>query len=144
MGNYNFIDHTADIAIRIEADSIEDLFITAHSAYLDAVGKFAHDENLITEKTKLQNSSDELEYLLVEFLSEINYLLLVKKRICINVSSINIRNNKNEFMLEAIMNIRKLSSHKDSIIEEIKAVTYHNIKIVENDNKLRVDIIFDI
>jgi len=37
MGTYHFLDHTADIAIRLQAESMEDLIVTAWEAWRNIV-----------------------------------------------------------------------------------------------------------
>ncbi len=78
---YKILDHTADIKIEIYGESLKILFENAHKAWLDIINdnklKINNNELTITIK---ENS---LEFLLLEYLKELNYYLTVKKTILI-------------------------------------------------------------
>ena len=139
--HHRFIDHTADIAVQITADSFEELIqeslIAFNESVLDSVDKKSEEELEID----LQDSSRE--GLLVSFLNEINFLLTVKKWISKSVDEIVIKNNLNNYELNCKIKGSKLTVDID-LKEEIKSVTYHQMEIKEENRKLFTRIVFDI
>ncbi len=136
---HTYLSHTADIAIDVEADSLEELFIEAFSGWLNSV---VESTDLKTEsEVEINLSADSFEQLLVDFLNEVNFLLTVKKILCIDVESLTI--DKEKMSLKAKVRTQKLN---DEIIlkEEIKSVTYHQMEIRNENGKYFVRIVFDI
>jgi SHS2 domain-containing protein len=75
--SYTFLDHTADIAVEVSGESLEVLFLSSASAWKESV---VEQKELSGGDTKnISISSELLEILLVQFLSELNYFLLAKK-----------------------------------------------------------------
>ncbi|MFO7525436.1 MAG: archease [Ignavibacteriaceae bacterium] len=142
MASYHkFIDHTADIAVQITADSFEELIqeslIAFNESVLDSVDKKSEEELEID----IQDSSRE--GLLVSFLNEINFLLIVKKWISKSVDEILIRNEENNYKLNCKLKCSRLTNDID-LKEEIKSVTYHRMEIKEENGILSTSIVFDI
>lgn len=141
MHTFKFIEHTGDIATDLTASSIEELFICALETWKCAI--YDGEELKPDETKKIELNADSFEELLVDFLSEINYLLLTKKCFCISVLSLSIKQNK-EFQLQAELNGVNISDKTIELNEEIKAVTYHQLKIEKNKDGFRTRIVFDI
>jgi SHS2 domain-containing protein len=73
---YRFLEHTADIAVEVRGETLEELFGNSAQAWLETVlgGDFIPYINDVKDVTLRELSSEEL---LVGFLSELNYLLLL-------------------------------------------------------------------
>lgn len=141
MYNYKFIEHTADIAVELSASSIEELF---HCA-VEAWDKAMLDAELMfeDERVKLDFEADTLEELLVNFLSEINFLFLTKKWFCTGVEEIHLHKNS-IYKLTARLAGLNVDTSKIDFNQEIKAITYHQLEIKKEDDKFSTRIIFDI
>lgn len=140
MYSYNFIEHTADIAVDLTASSIEELFVCAAEAWRTAIYdgeiKGNDEQEIILE-------ADSLEELLVTFLSEINYFFLTKKWFCISIDDISIKQN-DEYKLKVKLKGKNINGLSLDFNEEIKAVTYHQLKVEKKNDKYSTRIIFDI
>ncbi|MCJ7552543.1 MAG: archease [Ignavibacteriaceae bacterium] len=139
--HHKFIDHTADIAVEVTADSFEELLTESLSAYNEAV---LDSENIqVVEEQELQLQASGREQLLVSFLNEINFLLTVKKWISKSIEKISITSENDFYKLNCIT---KGFYIKDGIKlkEEIKSVTYHQMEIVEEKGVFKTRIVFDI
>jgi|UniRef100_A0A7V2ZKP1 SHS2 domain-containing protein len=136
---HTYLSHTADIAFDVEADSIEELFIESFNCWLNSVVENISPD--AEQKIEIKLSADSLEQLLVDFLNEVNFLLTVKKILCVDVEELTI--DKEKLSLNAIMKIQNV---KDDLMlkEEIKSVTYHQMEIKEENGKYYVRIVFDI
>jgi SHS2 domain-containing protein len=141
MRRYVFVEHTADVAVEITGDSLEELFLAAFDGWKQTVS-FSNWE--IGEKKKINISADSNEELLVEFLNEINYLLLTKKWGTERIEELKIVRNKNSFYLNTFLNGREIDLSKTPIKEEIKAVTYGGLKIKSEGGKYSTRLIFDV
>ena len=143
MDGFAEIEHTADIGIEIWADSVENLFSSAVQGYY----KLALSSDYLCKKHQSFRYSDQdsiCENLLISFLSEINYLLMVKKQIVKPIKSIQISKKNENYNLIVNGQLQMLDYPKNDIQTEIKAVTYHQIKIRKENGIFRTRVIFDI
>ncbi|WKZ70302.1 MAG: archease [Melioribacteraceae bacterium] len=141
MYNYKFIEHTADIAVELTSSTIEELFLCA----VDAWNKAMLDAEILydDEKIKLDFEAESLEELLVNFLSEINYLFLSKKWFCTSVEDIKLHHTNNYKLTVRLAGLTVQPSKID-FKEEIKAITYHRLEIKKEKDEYTTRIIFDI
>jgi SHS2 domain-containing protein len=139
---YKFVEHTADIAVDISAISIEGLFKTSAEAWQEII--LAKYKASADEQLSIEIKADSLEVLLVDFLSELNYLLLTKKWIFSTTKKITIVSNDDEMILKVLLKGENLDIQKHELKAEIKAVTYHQMKIERVGNSYRTRIVFDI
>lgn len=133
------LSHTADIAFELEADSLEELFTEAFNVWLLSVAELTNFNSDSSYEVKLK--ADSLEQLLVDFLNELNFLLLVKKLLSVKVEKLII--NETDISLYADVRIIKLNESIE-LKEEIKSVTYHQMEIVRSEGKYRARVVFDI
>lgn len=139
--SYNYVDHTADIAVQLKGTSIEELFTAGADAWLYlAVGEV----NLETDdSTEIELSASSKEELLVTFLNELNYILNKNKWLCLSVQSIKVFNDEFGNELSAELSGTKLTN-EIKLEQEIKSVTYQQIEIVQMDGDYSTCVVFDI
>ncbi len=140
MYNYNFIDHTADICIFAKADSIEELFFAFAQGFKNSVIKRLTLNPL--RKISFSLESDSYEELLVDFLNELNYLfstdLIMFKDIRVSIQN----NASGSLFLDTEAEMCKVSI--EDIVTEIKAATYHDLKIDFKDGMFSAYLVFDV
>ncbi len=85
-------------------------------------------------------ASADKESLLVDWLGEILYQVTVKKTL---LSKFNVH-KVGRFFLEASAYGERIDRKRHHIFKEIKAVTYHDLKIRKNAKGYAVKIVFDI
>lgn len=139
---FKILSHTADTGIEVEAASLKELFIEAARGIKfclieDAVVSFA-------EIRKIYLKGANLEDLLVQWLSELNYLATVKNWIINEVVGGRIERKNREWELEFTIAGEPLDFTRHEILMDIKAVTYHQLRIEQKDGKFRTKIFFDI
>jgi SHS2 domain-containing protein len=141
MRRFKFIEHTADIAVIAEGDSLEELFTASAEALVKSIaGKFISSEPILHDFMLTAETKEEL---LVEFLNELNYLTEVKKLIFSEAERVAISEKDNIFELNAKVKLKKLNP--DYTLEnEIKAITYHQMKIEFKVGMYSTRIVFDI
>ena len=136
---HNFIEHTADIAFEVSADSIEELFLESARAWrICVVGDIS---GKALSNVRLELTAESIEELLVNYLNELNFYLTTKKWLAIIFNNLHIDNTK--FLLRVEVSGFQIDESIE-LKEEIKSVTYHQMEIVKIDNKFSTRVVFDI
>ena len=138
MGQYEFINHTADIGIKVRGFSRKEMFENAARAMFDLI------VDLDTVETRNQMAIEirggELEELLADWLRDLLYRYNGDKYLLkeFKIEKISPRG------LKARVRGEKLDMSRHSLRREIKAVTYHDLKIRKLNRQWQAQIIFDI
>ena len=135
---FEIIDHTADIGIIAYGADIKQVFANA------ALGLFnlMADLGNLKEDTKrqIELSAEDVEVLLVEWLNELIYISdvehIIFKRFEINELS--------STQLRATCFGEKIKPGQHRLKREIKAATYHMLRLNKENGSYKVQIIFDI
>ncbi|MDD3725716.1 MAG: archease [Candidatus Ratteibacteria bacterium] len=136
MKRFEVFGHTADIGGRAYGKDITELLKNAAELLYFLSGVVWSKGRGKVYDIKI--SAECLEELLVKFLNELIYYMDVKK-IAGDIKKLSIQEEKGMLNLYCTMDMKAVS-----IKREIKAATYHNLKIKEAKGMLSVDIIFDI
>ena len=141
MHSHKFIEHTADIAAVVEGDSYEELIIAAAEALACSIAGSIEPAGNLTHNISLRAESPE--ELLVDYLNELNYLVEVRKQLYSVTERIAISEKDNIFELYAEVKLNEMDPEQN-LENEIKAITYHQIKIEYKDSMYSTMIVFDI
>lgn len=138
---YELIEHTADIGVRIRAKDLKGLFQNAARAMFDIIAEKrpqTKDRRPQTKKIYLKQKADDLEELFVNWLNELLSLSAAKELIFFDfkIDKLDERNIEAQAFGYSIANY-KLNT-------EIKAATYHQLKIKEDKNGWEAELIFDV
>ncbi len=138
MKPYELIDHTSDIGIKITAKSLKELFASAAFAMFD----IAADLEGIKPSSEIAVAveAETLDELLVNWLDELLYNLCTKNIILSEFDIIEM----NDRSLKATARGRLIGENKNRLKTEIKAITYHELKVEEKDGTYSAQIIFDV
>ncbi len=134
MKKFEILEHEADLKIRVLGKSKKELFKNAMigmESVLRPEGKGPK-----SEPKEIKIKSNDLNSLLVDFLSEINYLNEVNKEIY----------NKIKFAKFSDKELEgELSGYKvEGFGLVIKGATYHNLEIKQKNKIWQATILFDI
>ena len=129
------VEHTADKALRIFGTDLTELFLSAAAGLNHLMTADLSDISTEFEKT-IELDAIDAESLLVEWLNELAYWaeseMLVFKKFRIRKAT--------DTHLQA-----KIFGGKTSTLEKhVKAVTYHNLKIMKTASGLEATIVFDV
>jgi SHS2 domain-containing protein len=139
--NYKFINHTADIAAKLEGSTLEEMFTAGAEAWLFSV---VDNKNLVADDLlDIDISANSKEELLVSFLNELNFLITTKKWLSLSIQSIKIFEDSDLFEVSAELNGIKLQKDFE-LKHEIKSVTYHQMAITKKKNLYSTRVVFDI
>ncbi len=143
---FELVPHTADLKIRAYGINLEELFKNALKGMFASIKPespqihYQHDVIDISKYTvehKVVVQSDNLEQLLVDFLSEALYLSDTHDEAYFDAKFTSLENN----YLEAIIFGVKITGFE---LSEIKAVTYHDLEIEQIDSLWVATLVFDI
>lgn len=141
---FEFLDHTADIQVHSWGKSLEEAFEQATYGLMDLMVDTKGVSPEISKEITI--SAPDKEILLVDYLSEylsifdIDELLFSK----IKVDKIEFNEKENKFMVHAIAYGEKYNSDKHMLDTEVKAITFSYLKIIENEGKTELYVIFDL
>jgi SHS2 domain-containing protein len=138
MRTYELIDHTADIGVKAYGKSLSDAFQNAAKAMFDIITDKSEIENIGQYNINLK--AQDLEQLLVDFLSELLYLHSANNLV-FGFFKIDLDEKKKS--LSATVFGEKLDMSKHKTGSEIKAVTYHMLE-VKKSKPFHVQVLFDI
>ena len=138
MRKYEIIDHTADIGIKAYGENLAESFENAAKAMFDIITDKSKIDSIGEYEIKLE--APDLEQLLVDWLSELLFLNTAENLV---FGVFKIKIDKKNFYLNAKIFGEKFNRSKHRIGIEIKAVTYHMLK-VKNEYPFIAQVLFDI
>ena len=135
MERYEILEHTGDVKIRVFGETPDGLFQNALLAMNEIL-----KPKIKGQRSKVRNieiTSTDLNALLVDFLSEINYLRQVNREVYDKVKFTKFSAVK----VEAELNGRKV----EEFGEDIKAVTFHELDVRQGPEGIwETVIVFDV
>jgi len=136
--SYEFLEHTADVKFRAEGSSFEEIF----SFSADAMNETIRGDIKIIEQRAVtfDVKGRDLEELLYNFLEEFLFLLDSEDFLVSSVREIEI--NKQTFELKAVVVGDSAENYK--FTNDVKAVTYSEMKVYEKDGKFFSEIVLDV
>jgi SHS2 domain-containing protein len=139
---YAEIEHTADVGILVRGSSLEQLFANALFGMYYTL--FGHITVPYIDRSSVKLSEPCLEDLLVAWLSEMNYNLQTNRFLAGEIRRISITRTKDSFNLKATLAGDKSEKYMHLLQTEIKAVTYHQLQVIEKNGTYTARLIFDI
>ncbi len=137
MRSFEILPHTADLRLKISGDSPEELFRAAVEGMASIIKKDACGDAGAEIKKKVSLNSADRTALLVDFLSEVLTVSQTDKIVFCDASF--------EKLTETELTAEVIGPKVDEFDEDIKAVTYHEANIVQNEKgQWETIIIFDI
>ncbi|KZX16205.1 archease [Methanobrevibacter filiformis] len=140
--DYEFFDVTADIGIYAYGNTLESSFENAGKAMFDVITNI----NTVQPKEykEIAIESEDLTSLLYDWLEElliiheVQFLLLSKFEIC----SINF--DDGNYYLKAKVYGENINWNHHERGSEVKAITFHMMEVVEENNKYKLRVILDL
>ena len=131
-------NHTADLGIEVYGKDQRELFVNAGRALFDLIT----DLDKIEAKTSLSLNLEAVdrEDLLVSWLRELLYFHQSEGYLLNDF----VLQDLEEQSLRATVRGEPYEAHRHALIREIKAVTYHQIKVAQEKDRWVARIVFDI
>jgi len=141
MKPYEIIEHTADVGLKVYSPSLKELFENAARGMFEIIaGKYYGEKIDIQKSIHIKKEVDAFEELLVDWLSELLYIFNKEKILFRDFNVLELNYNG----LSGIASGRSIDFRYANLRTEIKAVTFHNLKIEENEKGFSCGIIFDV
>jgi len=134
--SYEFLEHTADVKFRAEGSTIEEMYSSA----VDALNKTIRGDIKILEQKEVSFDVEgkDREELLYNFLEEFLFLLDAEDFLVAKIKSVSISDNK----LECVVVGDAAENYK--FTNDVKAITYNEMKIWEKEGKFICQVVLDV
>lgn len=136
---YQIIDHTADFGLKVTAPDLPGLFAEAVFALFDVLVEVRVPADA-TESLMLQISGDDWADLMVNWLREALYQWTGEERVVRRAEILAL----SPYSLKARLFHEPYDPDRHVVLQEIKAVTYHLIRVAPAPSGWEARIIFDI
>ncbi len=137
---YETFAHTADIGLRVRAMTLEELFSEAGTGLFALIVTNLEQVQPREEvKFVIKGHSDECDYLLFDWLSELLFTFDSRRLV---FSSFGIEFSADG--LQAAAWGEPLDSSRHSLDHEVKAITYHGLKLTQEAGGWLAEVIVDI
>ena len=142
MGTFETFDHTADVGLRIEGDSLADLLETAARAVFSVVLLDLPEKVEVQRDVRVQLAPEleGLEELLVEWLQELLYHFETKRLVPLAFDF----REKGPRALHARVGFGRFDPALHRTGLEVKAVTYHGLEVRQEASRWTARIILDV
>ena len=138
MKRYEIFDHTADLGIRVFGLTCEEIFGNAAYALFDLLTDLNRIKGNLSYRLRVEGA--DREELLIRWLNELLFLCESERYLFKEFLFSYL--DENSLEAEAIGETFDPARHEFK--REIKAVTYHQVRVVENHGKWEARVIFDI
>jgi SHS2 domain-containing protein len=135
---YEFFEHTADIGLRIRATTLPELFTEAARGLFSLI---VENPEVIepADRRIIHLESESIELLLFDWLDHLLYVFDAEHLLC-NRFDVTI----DELSLTATLWGERLDLSRHVLAHEVKAITYHDLKLKQIDGEWLAEVILDI
>jgi SHS2 domain-containing protein len=135
---YETFDHTADLGLRIRAGSLEQLFAEAGRALFSVIVDNFDDVRPV-EEVQVAVAGTQTDYLLFDWLNELLYRFETEQRLFCDFQV-----QVTPAGLEARVRGERMDPRRHHMAHEVKAVTYHGLRVEQTDDGWCAEVILDI
>lgn len=140
MKKFEFLEHTADAKFRAYGETLDKAFKNAALAMFNVVVDTEKVKSKVSKKIEIK--SENLESLLYDFLENLLILVDIDGFLLKNVSSLKIHKNKGYVLVAKIIGDDSPKNYE--IFGNIKAVTYNEMEIFQENKIWIVQVVVDI
>ena len=138
MKRYEIIDHTADIGLKAYGKDLKELFVNVAYGMFDILADLKNVR--LKESINIKVKAPNIEELFLSWLSELLYQYNSKRIIFKKFSIDKLSQNSTTAKVKG----EKLNLKRHRLKTEIKAVTYHELKVRKVKNIWQGQVIFDV
>jgi SHS2 domain-containing protein len=135
---YEFFSHTADLGLRVQAATLEALFVDAARGLTAMILADAGTLRAVEERAFMLDG-ESVEYLLFDWLSELLFAFECE-RLLFCEFEVRVSDGK----LQAICRGERADVARHRLEHEVKAITYHGLRVEERDGAWLAEVIVDI
>jgi SHS2 domain-containing protein len=138
MGFFTLLDHPSDIGIEATGSTLSEAFSSAASGLVSIIidpATICSDES-----REIEIEADDDEMLLVKWLNEFIYLFDARHFVCARIDIHELK----EHRLKASVRGEPFSANRHTARTDVKAVTFHQLSIGENNGVWTVRVFVDL
>jgi SHS2 domain-containing protein len=135
---HEVFEHTADLGLRIKAPDLDTLLIEAARGLLSIIVENPEEVRPQQEKN-FHIDGQESQYLLFDWLNELLFTFETEHLL---FSEFDLRTGENG--IDVVARGEHLDTDRHRLDHEVKAITYHELKVVEQADGLMAEVIVDI
>lgn len=135
---YKEFEHTADIGMEMYGATLEELFRNAGRALFDIIVEIDRIQPRIERSVSVTGDDDEL--LLMNWLRRLLYLFAVESEVYGEFRIVALQSGA----LQAIVTGEPLDMERHHFKTELKAITYHQFRLIHEQDGWRATVIFDV
>jgi SHS2 domain-containing protein len=135
---YEILEHTADIGLRMSAPDVSTLFADAGRGLFSVIVSNLDDVRPQVH-VEFKVAGTELDYMLVDWLNELLYAF-ESRRLLFNEFTVSVGPDG----LTAIARGEVADERRHQLEHEVKAITYHGLKIGRENDHWTAEVILDI
>ncbi len=135
---FETFDHTADIGLRVFAETLEELFVDAARGLTSLLVENVGDVRPTLTET-IQLAGTEIDYLLFDWLNELLFRFETNRLLCCDF---NVR--LSDRGLEATIRGETCDELRHRLVHEVKAITYHGLSVQHTQSGWQTELILDI
>lgn len=138
MGTHRLLEHTADMGIEARGETLEELFAQAAYGLLEIIAGAPQALSRVEKSVTVEGG--DTEELLVNWLNEILYLFEIKKFFPLDFEIEEVRGNH----LLARVRGEPFDPRRHPVEREVKAVTYHQLRVEKTDGLWQARVYVDL
>lgn len=135
---YETFEHTADLGLRVRAADLNSLFAEAGKGLISMIVANLADVRIVDSLT-FELSGIEVDYLLFDWLNELLYTFDTRQLVLVEFDV-----NLSSAGLKATARGEPFDPQRHRAEHEVKAITYHELKVVQQPDGWMAEIIVDI
>ena len=135
---YKEFEHTADIGMEMYGATLEELFRNAGRALFDTIVEIDRIQPRVERSVSVTGDDDEL--LLMNWLRRLLYLFAVESEVYGEFRIVALQSGA----LQAIVTGEPLDMERHHFKTELKAITYHQFRLIHEQDGWRATVIFDV
>ena len=137
---FEVFDHTADLGLRVRTSSFDELFVESGRALFSVIVANPTAVRPLQEKTfRIEGNQNEQDYWLFDWLSELLYVFETE-RVLLCEFNISFENTQ----LVAVCRGETADSQRHELEHEVKAITYHDLILRQENGGWLAEFIVDI
>ena len=135
---YKEFEHTADIGMEMYGATLKELFRNAGRALFDTIVEIDRIQPRVERSVSVTGDDDEL--LLMNWLRRLLYLLAVEGEVYGEFRIVALQSGA----LQAVVTGEPLDMERHHFKTELKAITYHQFRLIHEQDGWRATVIFDV
>jgi SHS2 domain-containing protein len=137
---YEVFDHTADIGLRIRAATLEELFVdSARGLFALIVNNPEDVRPTETAEVSVVGKKEELDYLFFDWLNELLFVFDSRQLLLCEFAV-----QLTDAGIQATLRGERFDETRHRLEHELKAITYHGLKVEQIGEQWTAEVVLDI